>query len=130
MSTKSAYLRTPVRTAIARVGPKNNGAANGITIRLPSNTLLLRTVGASVTAFNGSGTVTITSTDGTTAFWSAVNVKDAAGFETVTTAPPKFYPNGATITTSIADANSNSTAGDAFIVYEYITFGEGGDIIE
>lgn len=130
MSTESAFQRTPTRTAIARVGKKHNGAANGIKIRLPPNSLLLRTVGASVTAFNGSGTVTLTSTDGTTAFWSGVNVKDAAGFETVTTAPPKFYPTGATITTYITDQNSNSSAGDAFIVYEYLTLGQGGDIIE
>lgn len=130
MTTQSAYLRTPTRTAIARVGPANNGPAKGITIRLPSGTLLLRTVAASLKAFNGTGAVTLTSTDGTMAFWSAVNVKDAPGFETVSAAPPKFYPNGATITTSIADANGNSTTGDAFVVYEYVTLGEGGDIIE
>lgn len=125
MSTTSAFSRGKVKTAVARVSAENNGAGNGITIKLPHNTLLVRGNAASVTAFDGTGTVTITSTDGTTAFWSGVNVKDAVGFETVSTAPPKYYPTGGTITTYITDQNSNSTAGDAFIVYEYIELSEG-----
>lgn len=125
MSTTSAFNRGHTKTAVAQVGIGNNGAANGVTIKLPRNAVLLRTVAASTVAFDGSGTVTITSTDGTTAFWSAVNVKDAAGFETVSNAPPKYYPYGGTITTYITDQNSNSTVGAAFVVYEYVELAEG-----
>lgn len=128
MSTTSIQDRGKVKSVVARVGKDNNGAANALTIKLPHNTLLLRTTGLSVTAFDGTGTVTITSTDGTTAFWSAVNVKDAAGFETVSTAPPKYYPTGGTISTYITDANSNSTAGDAVVLYEYVELADGVSI--
>jgi hypothetical protein len=128
MSTTSACNRGKVKTAVARVGIDNNGASNGIEIKLPHNTLLLRTTGRSVTAFDGTGTVTITSTDGTTAFFSGVNVKDAVGFETASSAPPKHYPTGGTITTYITDQNSNSAAGDAFVVYEYVELSEGAEV--
>ena len=128
MSTTSAFARGKVKTAVARVSKAHNGAGNGITIKLPNNCLLLRTTGRSVTAFDGTGTVTITSTDGTTAFWSAVNIKDAVGFETVSNAPPNFYPSGGTITTYITDQNSNSTAGDAFVLYEYVELSEGVEV--
>ena len=125
MSTTSAFNVGNVKTRVARVSKDNNGASNGITIKLPQNTLLCRMIAASVTAFDGTGTVTITSTDGTTAFLSAVDVKNTAGFETASTAPPKFYATGGTITTYITDQNSNSTAGDAFVVYEYVELIDG-----
>lgn len=128
MATTSAFNRGKVKTAVARVDPAHNGASNGITIKLPQNSLLLRLSAASVTAFDGTGTVTITSTDGTTAFLSAVDVKNTAGFETASTAPPKFYPAGGTITTYITDQNSNSAAGDAFVVYEYVELSEGCEV--
>lgn len=128
MSTTSAFNRSEVKTAVARVGKANNGAGNGITIKLPNNTLLCRMIPASVTAFDGTGTVTITSTDGTTAFLNAVNVKDAVGFETASTAPPKYYPTGGTITTYITDQNSNSAAGDAFVLYEYVELSGGEEV--
>lgn len=128
MSTTSAFNRSEVKTAVARVSKANNGAGNGITIKLPNNTLLCRMIPASVTAFDGTGTVTITSTDGTTAFLNAVNVKDAVGFETASTAPPKFYPTGGTITTYITDQNSNSAAGDAFVLYEYVELSGGEEV--
>lgn len=125
MATTSAFNRSKVKTAVARVGPANNGAANGITIKLAQNCTLLRMTACSVTAFDGTGTVTITSTDGTTAFLSGVDVKNTAGFETPSTAPPKHYPSGGTITTYITDQNSNSTVGDAFVVYEYVDLADG-----
>jgi hypothetical protein len=128
MSTTSAFNRGKVKTAVARLSPSNNGAANGVTIKLPQNSVLLRSTALSLTAFDGSGTVTVTSTDGTTAFWSAVNVKDAAGFETVSTAPPKSYPGGGTITTYIADQNSDSEAGDVVVIYEYVELNEGTEV--
>lgn len=125
MSTTSAFGRGKVKTAVARVSKNNNGAGNGITIKLPHNTLLCRTTAALVTVFDGSGIVTITSTDGTIAFWSEVNVKDADSFETDSSAPLKFYPAGGTITTYITDQNSNSTVGDAFVLYEYVELSDG-----
>ena len=128
MSTTSAFNRGEVKTAVARVSKAHNGAGNGITIKLPNNTLLCRMIPASVTAFDGTGTVTITSTDGTTAFLNAVNVKDAVGFETASTAPPKFYPTGGTITTYITDQNSNSATGDAFVLYEYVELSGGCEV--
>lgn len=128
MGTTSAFNRGKVKTAIARVGKANSGASNAVTIKLPNNALLLRTTGLSATAFDGSGTVTLTSTDGTTAFWSGVNVKDSAGFETVSSAPPKFYPAGATISTYIADQNSDSDEGDAIVLYEYVELNDGTEV--
>lgn len=127
MSTTNAIDRGRVKTAVARVTKANNGAGNGVTIKLPPNSILLRTTGISDVAFDGTGTVTLTSTDGTTAFWSAVNVKDAAGFETVSNAPPKRYKNGGTITTYITDQNGDSVLGDASILYEYAQMAEGVD---
>lgn len=128
MGTTSAFNRGKVKTAVARVTKDNAGAANAVTIKLPHNTLLLRTTGMSATAFDGTGTVTLTSTDGTTAFWSAVNVKDAAGFETVSNAPPKHYPTGGTLSTYINDQNGNSQAGEAIVLYEYVEVNEGTEV--
>lgn len=128
MSTTSAFARGKVKTAVAVLSKAHNGAGNGITIKLPHAACLLRMTPVSVTAFDGTGTVTVTATDGTTAFLNAVNVKDAVGFETASTAPPKRYPTGGTITCYISDQNSNSTAGAAEIIFEYVELYEGTEV--
>lgn len=128
MGTTSAFNRGKVKTVVARVTKANNGIANAVEVKFPQATTLLRMTPASVVAFNGTGTVTITATDGTTAFLNAVNVKDAVGFETASTAPPKRYPAGGTISVYIADQNSNSTEGEAEVIFEYVELNEGTEV--
>ena len=128
MSTTSAFARGKVKTAVAMIDKSHNGSSNAITIKLPQASCLLRMTPVSVTAFDGTGTVTITATDGTTAFLNAVNVKDAVGFETASTAPPKRFPAGGTISVYITDQNSNSTAGAAEVIFEYVELHEGSEV--
>lgn len=122
MGTTNQYNRVIVKSLPLLIGPGNNGLANAVQGKLPHGAMVVGVVPASVTAFNGTGTVTLTVTDGTTAFVNAVNVKDAAGIETAA-ATGKAFPLGGTISGYITDQNGDSTAGEAWVAVNYIEKG-------
>lgn len=127
MSTSNQFNRVAVKSIPLRIGPDNNGIANAVTAKLPHGAMLIGVVPASVTAFNGTGTVTLTVTDGTTAFVNAANVKDAAGIETAA-ATAKAFKTGGTISGYITDQNSDSDAGEAWVALQYIEVGGTNEI--
>lgn len=88
------------------------------TAKLPANALVTAVRLVVVAAYNGSGAVTATVTDGTLAIISGVDVKAAANTMYSNTAG-KFYPSGGTLTFSVADAGGDSTAGRHLAIVEY-----------
>ncbi len=118
MSTTIQSNRGYVKTATAKVEKEHNGSSNAIQVKLPQGSHLLGVAAAGVTAFDGSGTVTLTATDGTTTFISAENVKDAVGNETVDVTS-KAFPSGGTISVYITDQNSDSTEGEVWVTFTY-----------
>jgi 3D (Asp-Asp-Asp) domain-containing protein len=125
-------MTTTVRERQARIGakvkftPDNLGTGNGFDVALPRGTTLLALLPLTTTAFDGTGTVTLTITaeepDGTTTtLVSGVDIK-TTGSETVANVP-KFFPNGATLHITGADQNSNSAAGQVVIDAEYTQLG-------
>jgi hypothetical protein len=117
MST-NLYQRQKVRAGLVTLGPANAGTGNGKTAKLPVGAHLLRMGYQTETAFDGSGTVTGTVSDGTTTFVNAVDVK-TTGNETVANVP-KFYPAGGTLTFTLADQNDDSEEGQVVAFYEYL----------
>ena len=127
MSTNQ-FNRQEVLSAMVDLGVANTGSGKGYTAVIPRGALIIAVGLITVTAFDGTGTVTGTITDGTTALVNAQDVK-TTGIETVATAQ-KFYPDGGVITFSLDDANSNSTTGRAIGYVNYIQLGCGDYIQE
>lgn len=119
MATTNQANRAYPKTITLKVGNGNNGAANAATAKIPLSSIITGVSAASVTAFNGSGTVTLTAKEGSTTFVNAQNVKDAVGIETAA-ATAKALPNGGTVSVYIEDGNSNSTAGEAWVTFTYV----------
>ena len=127
MSTNQ-FNRQEVLSAMVDLGIANIGTDKGYTAVIPRGSLIIAVGLITVTGFDGTGTVTGTITDGTTAFINAQDVK-TTGIETVATTH-KFVVDGATIQFSLADANSNSAAGRAIGYVNYIQLGCGDYIQE
>lgn len=123
--TTNIYDRGKAQTIVADLGPANSGAGNGITAKLPRGSVLLRITLLTVTAFN-STTNTATVSDGTTTFANAVDIA-SAGSETVANVP-KFYPDGGTLSATLASTGTAPTAGRTVLVAEYVQLGTGGTI--
>jgi hypothetical protein len=116
----NVYSRQSAKIIMVELKPANIGTA-GYTAVIPRGSLITSVSLLTVTAFDGTGTVTGTITDGTTAFVSAQDVK-TTGIETVAVAQ-KYLADGGTIQFSLADANSNSAAGLAIAQVSYIQLG-------
>lgn len=114
--------RQMTKYVMVDLGASNIGSA-GYTANIPRDALVISVGLYTETAFNGTGTVTCTITDGTTAFVNAQDIK-TTGSETVA-ASAKFYASGGTIQFNIADANSNSSAGRAIAYVGYLQLGNG-----
>lgn len=123
----NAYERQQPKYAMVDLGPTNIGSA-GYTAVIPRGSLIVAVGLITVTAFDGTGTVTGTITDGTTAFVNGQDVK-STGIETVATAQ-KFLADGGTVQFNIADQNSDSGAGRAIGYVAYIQLGNGCSIQE
>lgn len=113
--------RQTVLSAVAEVGPRNMGAGNGVDISLPAGAVLLRLIVLTTTAFDSATTATLTVSDGTTTFANAVDIK-TAGSETVANVP-KYYPTGGKLSVTLAQTGGDATAGQAFVVPEYVVTG-------
>lgn len=119
--------RTYPMTAVAKLGVANIGADKGASFSLPLDAVLLRITALTAVGFNpgGTGTATLTVTDGTTTFVNAVDI-ESTGSETVANAP-KAYPAGGTITATITETvdTTASTVGTVYLVAEYARPGNG-----
>ena len=127
MSTNQ-FNRQEVLSAMVDLGVANIGAGNGYTAVIPRGALIISAGLYTVTAFNSGTTATGTITDGATALVSAQDVK-STGIETVAVAQ-KFYPDGGTITFSLAETGTTATAGRAIGYVSYIQLGCGDYIQE
>lgn len=119
MTTTNQFNRTEAKVIAIKLTKANNGAANAVTAKLPQQAYIVDIKANAPTAFNGTGTVTVSMTDGTTTFISAEDVKTAAGPVVVDVAQKAFVAGG-TLQAYIADANSNSSAGEVWISVSYI----------
>lgn len=127
MSTNQ-FNRQEVLSAMVDLGTANIGTGKGYTAVIPRGALIISAGLYTVTAFDSGTTATGTITDGTTALVSAQDVK-STGIETVAVAQ-KFYPDGGTITFSLAETGTTATAGRAIGYVNYIQLGCGDYIQE
>jgi hypothetical protein len=114
------------RDAVADLGIEN--IATDITIPILPGTLLMGVVGFIVTAFNSATTTTLTVSDGTTTFLSAVDAKAAANTRYDATVC-KFYPTGGTLTISMAETGAAATAGRAIVVPEFLNLNRTDEVV-
>lgn len=122
--SKTQFQTQKPREIVVDLGISNIGAGNEVVAKLPTGALLTRVLPLGVIPFNGT-TATLTIGDGTTKFVDAADVT-AAGAPEVEGAP-KFYPDGGTLTFSLAQTGT-ATAGRALVVAEYVIVGAGDDI--
>lgn len=127
MSTNQ-FNRQEVLSAMVDLGVANIGTGKGYTAVIPRGALIISAGLYTVTAFDSGTTATGTITDGTTALVDAQDVK-STGIETVAVAQ-KFYPDGGTITFSLAETGTTATAGRAIGYVNYIQLGCGDYIQE
>lgn len=104
--------------ACVDAGVPQIGAGNEVTFNVPAGAYVDGVDFQVLTAFDGSGTVTGTLSDGTTTFINAQTLK-ATGAVTVAVSK-KYFPNGGKLTFSIADQNGNSANGSVlgFVSYK------------
>lgn len=121
MAVKNEYNRQSPKYAVADLGPAQMGAGNEVTFKIPRGALVVGVGVYTETAFNSATTATATVADGTTTFVAAQDIK-TAGAETVAV-PTKFYPNGGTITVSLAQTGAAATAGRAVAHVGYVQLG-------
>lgn len=118
--------RQYMNVVVADASIANIGAGNELLIYIPPNGLLQGMDVLTVTAFDGT-TNTLTAGDGTTVFANAVDVK-TTGSETVANAP-KFYPNGGTLTISLAQTGT-ATVGRALVAVRFVVLGRGNELFK
>ena len=107
-------------SACVNAGIAQIGTGNEVVFKIPPGGYVDNVDFQVITAFDGTGTVTATLTDGTTVFINAQTVKSTGAVTAAVT--KKFYPNGGTLTFSIADQNGNSANGQVvgFVNYKNI----------
>jgi hypothetical protein len=127
MSTTNQFQRTVPLVSPVELGKANNGIGNAINTILRSGATLTNIKAYVRTAFDGSGTVTLTVTDGTTTFINAQSVKTASATTPLTNADSdNDYPTGGTIQAYITDQNSDSTKGQVVVKLFY----EDGKVVD
>lgn len=128
MAITNAYQRQEKKYAFFSVGPANMGAGNGVEVTIPRGALVDEIAVVTAIGFNSGTTGTVTVGDGTTTFANAVDVM-TAGNETVANTP-KAYPNGGTITVSLAQTGAAATAGQTMIKVGYLQLGNASSVQE
>lgn len=117
--------RTESVIAEYMLGIGNIGSSNAVTVSVPRGATVIRIVALTITAFNpgGSGTATLTVSDGTTTFVNAQDV-ESTGSETVANTP-KHYDDGGTISASVTQVvdTTAATAGKVHLIIEYVQTG-------
>ena len=123
-STKSSARQYPL-TAMVELTKANIGTGNGVDVPVPPGAFV--TVSAAVdTAFNSATTTTLTVGDGTTTFIAAQSAK-ATGVVTVAVANA-YYPNGGTISVTMAETGAAATAGHAVASISYVVSGRHSEL--
>lgn len=126
MAKTNAYQRQEKKYAFFSMGVANIGAGNEVDVAIPRGALVDEIAVVGDEAFNGT-TNTLTVTDGTTVFANAVDVA-TTGSKTVANTP-KFYPDGGTITASMAQTGA-ATEGRAVVKVGYLQLGSASSIQE
>jgi hypothetical protein len=119
--TKITARQTPL-VAVAPFTIANIGAGNEITVALPPGASLTGGTIVVTTAFNAATNNTLTVTDGV-AISNTLDNLEAIGIIVMTLpsgVAPRYYPNGGTITLSIATVGAAATAGAGFVTLTYI----------
>lgn len=125
--TTNVYQRQHPEYAICDLGIANIGTGNGYTINVPAGAFVTQVALNTVTAFDSGTTATGSIGDGTTTYVNAQDVK-STGIETVAVVN-KFYPDGGTITVSLAETGTTATVGRAVAVVGYVGLGIGNGAI-
>lgn len=120
------FNRQGVAAALVDLGIEAIGTDNEAIIKLPQGTLLLGAQVVTVTAFNSATTTTLTISDGTDSLVDAASIKTAGVTDATITTP--FYPQGATLTVSLAETGATATAGRALVLIQYVQIGVGTEI--
>ncbi len=102
----------------------NIGAGLGYDVVLPPGAYVREVYADTLVAFDGT-TNTITISDGTTTFVNAQDVK-STGRETAAV-PGKYYPNGGTISITMAQTGS-ATVGQVKPTIEYVILGRVNEV--
>jgi len=107
-------------SACVNAGIAQIGTGNEVVFKVPPGGYVDNVDFQVITAFDGTGTVTGSLSDGTTTFIAAQTLKATGAVTAAVT--KKFYPNGGTLTFSIADQNGNSANGQVvgFVNYKSI----------
>lgn len=124
----NAYERQPAKYITVELGIANIGTGNGYTAVVPRGAQIVNIRADVSTAFNSATTTTLSLSDGTTTFISAEDAK-TAGPVTVDVAS-KYFPDGGTLTISMAETGATATAGKACVSIGYTQVGNGMDIQE
>ncbi len=120
------FNRQTILAALVDLGIEAIGTDNGATLKLPQGTVLLAAKVITATAFDSGTTATITVSDGTTSLIDSADLT-TAGTVNATIATP-LYPQGATITVSLAQTGTDATAGRALVLLEYVQLGVGTEV--
>lgn len=119
----NAFLRQEAKYITVPLTIANIGTGNGYTAVLPAGAQIVNIRADISTAFNSATTTTLSLSDGTTTFISAEDAK-TAGPVTVDVAG-KYYPNGGTLTVSMAETGATATAGKGCVSIGYTLVGTG-----
>lgn len=120
MAVTKIYARQHVLAAVAPFTIANVGAGNEITIALPPGAQVVGVLICTTTAFNGGTTDTMTVTDGTNVFANTSDNVGTTGIETAAPVGTCYYPNGGTVTISIATVGAAATTGAGNVVIQYV----------
>lgn len=107
--------------AAVPVGIVNIGTDKGVDVSAPVGGVLLRLIVLVTDAFDSGTTATLTVSDGTTTFASAVDIK-SLGSKSVANLP-KYYPSGGKLSITLAQTGADATKGAAVVVPEYVVAG-------
>jgi hypothetical protein len=125
-----AVTTTPGRqwllAGIADLGIANLGTGNGVEVYVPPGALA--TIAAHVVTAFDSTTATVSASDGTTTFISAEDAKAAALTNVTVDVPRKFFPNGGTITFTMAQTGDDQTVGRILGTVEYVIVNRSNEV--
>lgn len=122
------YERQSAKYITVELGIAHIGTGNGYTAVVPRGAQIVSIRADVSTAFNSATTTTLSLSDGTTTFISAEDAK-TAGPVTVDVAS-KYFPDGGTLTISMAETGATATAGKACVSIGYTQVGNGCSIQE
>lgn len=129
---KNLFNRQDLLVALVLLTPADI-AGGGFSAKIPQGAWVTNIVGQKVAAFDTGGTtpvVTLTVGDGTTTF---INAQSLAATGAVTAATTqKYYPQGGTITGTIAESAASGLVpaenGEVLLRIEYVQLGVGCEI--